>query len=147
MCLFSHFPFALSERKIEGHLYPERCSGLYACWAFSPSLLHANPLYSIVMIDTSYDWRLFHRRVVLLKQKQMVVFCQQTTLLKKELCTSIQIQHWMDGIITGSDARAARHNFDLCVAYEKLFCRQYRYPAMAYLGHSHDSCYLLFTFL
>ena len=89
MCLFSHFPFALSERKIEGHLYPERCSGLYACWAFSPSLLHANPLYSIVMIDTSYDWRLFHRRVVLLKQKQMVVFCQQTTLLKKELCTSI----------------------------------------------------------
>ena len=58
MCHFSHLPFALSERKIEGQLYPERCSGLYAYWAFSPSLLHANPLFSIVMIDTSYDGRL-----------------------------------------------------------------------------------------
>ena len=97
MCLFSHFPFALSERKIEGHLYPERCSGLYACWAFSPSLLHANPLYSIVMIDTSYDGRLFHWRVVLLEQKQIVVFCQQTTLLKVKdvcVCSNTALDGW-----------------------------------------------------
>ena len=39
MCPFSHLPFALSERKIDGQLYPERCSGLSSFWAFSPSLL------------------------------------------------------------------------------------------------------------
>ena len=32
-------PFALSERQIDGQLYPERCSGLCTFWAFSPSLL------------------------------------------------------------------------------------------------------------
>ena len=97
MCLFSHLPFALSERKIEGQLYPERCSGLYACWAFSPSLLYANPLFSIVMIDTSYDGRLFHCKVIFLEQKQMIVFCQQTTLFKVKdvyVCSNTTWDGW-----------------------------------------------------
>ena len=46
----AHFflPFALSERKIDVQLYPERCSGLYSFWAFSPSLLKCNSPYLLI---------------------------------------------------------------------------------------------------
>ena len=40
----SFLPFALSERKLVGSLYPGRCPGLYSYWAFSPSLLSASTL-------------------------------------------------------------------------------------------------------